>query len=344
MSDKIPGIGRPPKRNAKLEAMRKANDERKQQYFFSGKAAKESDNVTNKNDKPAENLPAVVTTGFQLAATNQPSLTLSPEVLAMLDESDRQGYEETRDTLPIASIRQKPLVDDRGKTTLDAGGFKMYDKVSKANSIQIADVAGDTGLTVTILLDKTSRSRWLKDDFTKPLCRSNDGVTGEGDPGGRCATCPMSKWTDGKRPECGENRDLLVWDWSINAFYMLRLGRSGLTPYNLFRALLDRGQGCVPHAFKVRVVTVYKTEPLPHYVPVFEILAEQVPIDMFKQFKEMRRTMVDVFKKTSEVATADEEHLNGNGHSGFQTSDSGGDVPPGVTPVKESDDEEDLPF
>lgn len=46
------------------------------------------------------------------------------------------------------------------------------------------------------------RIRTLWSDDRRPLCASNDGVTGTGEPGGACDECPMSKWTEGRPPEC----------------------------------------------------------------------------------------------------------------------------------------------
>jgi hypothetical protein len=40
----------------------------------------------------------------------------------------------------------------------------------------------------------------------QPLCVSDDGVTGIGNPGGSCLTCPKKQWIDGLPPECDERR------------------------------------------------------------------------------------------------------------------------------------------
>lgn len=46
-----------------------------------------------------------------------------------------------------------------------------------------------------------------------PACSSRDGKTGNGNPGGACATCPLSKFgshRDGNRPACTEARALFL--------------------------------------------------------------------------------------------------------------------------------------
>lgn len=42
------------------------------------------------------------------------------------------------------------------------------------------------------------------------LCQAPDFLTGVGDPGGNCSTCPMSMFHDGVKPECTEFRNFPV--------------------------------------------------------------------------------------------------------------------------------------
>jgi hypothetical protein len=61
---------------------------------------------------------------------------------------------------------------------------------------------------VTLVPVGFTRTRQYRDpeDGSQMLCFSREGQTGEGDPGGECAQCPLSKWTeaDGRRqkPAC----------------------------------------------------------------------------------------------------------------------------------------------
>lgn len=41
------------------------------------------------------------------------------------------------------------------------------------------------------------KERTYTGESTPPDCSSNDGITGVGDPGGECKTCPMFKWGSG---------------------------------------------------------------------------------------------------------------------------------------------------
>ncbi len=43
------------------------------------------------------------------------------------------------------------------------------------------------------------------------MCASEDGVTGVGDPGGKCHACKFQRWTDeGEPPECDERRAVFL--------------------------------------------------------------------------------------------------------------------------------------
>ena len=59
-----------------------------------------------------------------------------------------------------------------------------------------------TGVEAAPVLDgivvafKTTRAYWPEDadSGTPPACKSNDGIIGEGDPGGACKTCPFAQY------------------------------------------------------------------------------------------------------------------------------------------------------
>lgn len=265
----------------------------------------------NLNLNPAENsanLPAVPTGGFAL--TTATGLQLPAEIAAELSETDLQGYEAPTDTLPIVSIRQKELRGENGKILFPAGGFMMYDRIAEAEGTQIKDVDGEVGLAVTILGDQTSRVYFQSMESKKPDCRSLDGITGQGTPGGNCAMCSLNQWSNGDRPKCTEQRNLLVYDHNVQGCYVLRLGRSGLSPYNLFKGLLKRTGIRVPHVLKVRVSSAYNAEPAPHFVPVFDIQSafSADELALLKKMQSLRTEMGVKLAKTVAVDTVDEEH------------------------------------
>ena len=240
--------------------------------------------------------------GFALSVAIEPEL--NPELAALMDESDKNGFEPPRGGVPIVSIRQKDLKDEKGKTIEHAGNFKMYDSVSKGGGVSIPDVDGQIGLVVTPIVDQTSRTYWANLSDPKPACKSLDGVTGVGNPGGRCATCKLSQWNGDERPKCNQEINVLVLNHSDGTAFVLRIGRSGLKPWGNFKALVDRikvgGRSMPLHSFKVNVTALYQQDPQPHYVPAF-LLGKQVDAAVFMQIKKMRETWHQAFASAIEV-------------------------------------------
>lgn len=80
-----------------------------------------------------------------------------------------------------------------------------------AASWEVANLGGDTesvkAIEGIVLMSKTSRVYW-QDEFTgagaQPDCQSRDLISGQGNPGGLCATCPYAKW--GSDPKGGEGQ------------------------------------------------------------------------------------------------------------------------------------------
>ena len=252
---------------------------------------------------------------------------IDPELQKEMSKEDSEGFETATGFIPIVSIRQKDLFNDKGKTVFPAGGFKMYDSVSAEMNQQIADV-DDGGLTLTFLLDRTGRVFFesLKDN--KPRCRSNDGITGNGQPGGDCAKCPLSQFQDnGTRPKCQQLINILVFDHALKSCYLLRFGPSALKPYGSFKEMIRRS-GYPVHATVVKVTTSFVAEPAAHYVPVFEIVNNLGGeyIDIFKEMKQFRGNLKGVFGRTAEVVE-EEEPPNGDKPEPTDTDYTEADAP-----------------
>ncbi len=260
-------------------------------------------------------------------------VAMNPELAELMDESDQNGFEPPTTGLPRVQIRQKELRDKESgkKVVAGAGGFRIYDPVSQSAGVQTPDVDGEVGLILTPVLDGTSRVYWPSLNDPKPSCKSLDGKFGQGNPGGECATCPMNQWVDGERPACNQQQNVLVYDWAMRTCYVFQLGRSALRPWSLFKAAVDR-TGQPLHSFKIRVTSSYKSEPQPHFVPVFE-LGDQIDLESFKRIREVRQSWRGAY---NEAVEADESPDNGNVHdTTYDDGDGGGEgeLPEGVTPV-----------
>lgn len=296
--------------------------------------------------KQSENLPVLPTKTFVIPVDeNLPAL--SNAAVDLLDKTDTEGYEEARDTLPYVSIRQKPLMDDKGDILIKAGSFRMQLK----GLPDITDVSGNKGLVITVLADQQSRVFWANLEDDHPACKSNDALIGLGAPGGVCSTCPLSQWAaNGDRPECALQFKVLCMDHNNEGlFYILNIGRSGLRPYNEFKSQLKHNKIIVgskkysvpPHFMRVRITSEYQRDPQPHYTPVFTVDSQLDPEQIINA-KTTRTGFADMFKKTvATVDTADDDfHGNATG-----VADPGGELPKGVAAVgSQSSGDDDLPF
>lgn len=267
---------------------------------------------------------------FLPAEADSKLVKLDDEARADIGSDDWEGYEEPREALPIVTIRQKDKKDDSGLHIAEAGGFKCHDIIADAT-----DVSGETGLTISVILDQKSRIYWEQDNFDAPACRSRDWKTGIGNPGGNCLICPLSQWkSNGERPDCADEINLLCYDHNQKNFYVVTLKRSGLKAYNTLKVLLKRSE--VPiHFVRLVLKTEYRPDPQPHFVPIFEVLGT-LDATMRAKMKELRKKLSATFGKTIDVAAT---HDQENGYSRPESSE----LPEGVTPVVPID-KDDLPF
>lgn len=292
--------------------------------------------ISQKEHKEEAGLPAVRSEGFQLA---NPTFEVPAEYQGHIDPTDFDGFEKRKgSTLTIVSIRQKDLKGADGRTLIEpAGGFKIYDSVSNAANRHVPDLDGATGLDVTILMHQYGATYWRAIGDTRPSCKSLNGITGEGEPGGDCFSCPLSKFNnkatkpEEKRPKCGQEVNVLVWDHKSGFSYVLRLGRSGVKPYQLFIEDLNReSAGKMPvSSYRVKITTAFKNDIGEYFLPVFETLG-QIPISQFLEFKNLRS---DLSGAVTEAAQTDLREENDNPNSSGAHSINNAELPDDVTPI-----------
>lgn len=229
-----------------------------------------------------------------------------------LSDEDKSGFETASGLIPIVSIRQKDLKvaegKKKGELLFPAGGFKMFDSVSSGAGQQIADADGQVGLTLTFLLDQTSRVFFEKIGDEKPRCKSNDGKTGTGNPGGNCAKCPFSQWINSEPPPCKQNINALVYDHALKTCYIIRFVRSGLRPYGNFKEMIRRG-GFPVHATVVKVTTEFQNDKGEYFTPKFDVVNDLggENIELFRAMKAFRESLKDVFGKTVDAVVEEEK-------------------------------------
>lgn len=171
--------------------------------------------------------------------------------LAILDNDSMEVVREN-----MAS--EEFSASDLDRVSVPAGGSTMWEVNTPEGIQNVAEFKG------VIVLATKGRSYWSaafgSGEATPPDCASYDCVTGIGEPGGDCATCPFNQFgsANGNGKACREKRTLFILQdgellptilnvppSSIKALksYMLRLTKSGtplsgcVTAFSLSRAV-----------------------------------------------------------------------------------------------------------
>lgn len=92
-----------------------------------------------------------------------------------------------------------------------------------------------------ILYNHAANTLWAEgsenDDDALPLCQSQDGVKGTGDPGGACAACVFNAWgsgKDGRGKACKNSRALYILRSGEFIPILLNLPPTSIRPFNDF--------------------------------------------------------------------------------------------------------------
>jgi hypothetical protein len=94
----------------------------------------------------------------------------------------------------------------------EAGELKPGSVINNVSgSVVIADPKSES-IRMIPCFHYNTRIRWWPMDSGEDgfRCRSADGVTGEGDPGGSCKTCPYRKFEDDTAPECKKGLNFVM--------------------------------------------------------------------------------------------------------------------------------------
>lgn len=91
-----------------------------------------------------------------------------------------------------------------------------------------------------------NRRRELRDpdENRQVMCRSFDSLKGVGDPGGDCATCPMAKWTEGKKgkgnsaPQCNFIYSYVIYIVDLDAVVILEFSRTSIAAGKMLNSII----------------------------------------------------------------------------------------------------------
>lgn len=99
------------------------------------------------------------------------------------------------------------------------------------------------------------RRLWMDvDGEDQVVCSSNDGVTGEGDPGGACNKCSLADWDGNSPPACEISKTYLMWlpEQNLWAQWMLRRTALRTAGKTMNQLVLSHGW----EKFAVRITSV----------------------------------------------------------------------------------------
>jgi hypothetical protein len=91
-----------------------------------------------------------------------------------------------------------------------------------------------------------NRRRELRDpdENRQILCRSFDSLKGVGNPGGDCSTCPMAKWTEGKKgkgnsaPQCNFIYSYVIYIVDLDAVVILEFSRTSIAAGKMLNSVI----------------------------------------------------------------------------------------------------------
>ena len=121
-------------------------------------------------------------------------MTMTPNELKEIFDFNQGGEDE---------INQ----GDLERIKIPSGGSIFWEMPTLSGPESVKEFEG------IIVAWKRSRSYW-KDKYLgggeKPDCRSTDGITGIGNPGGECDRCQLARWQNDEAPDCTDQRILFI--------------------------------------------------------------------------------------------------------------------------------------
>lgn len=221
---------------------------------------------------------------------------------------------------PLSQIVQ----DEKGK------GGEFWDATSKESL--------GNELEVIFISFTKPRVRWAGEFArgAKPLCRSFDGITGTGVPGGNCAKCPLSQWNGNEKPECSQGFTWLAYDVKRQTPFRITAMSSHVKPTKEFLSAFamskygspKKGEGYPLFAFKQALRTVKEqNQKGTYYVPKYASFKTMEGIlgvsskDEIETIISTMSTYQDLLKKDFEHNTESfyGEDINDDSNENFET-------------------------
>lgn len=93
---------------------------------------------------------------------------------------------------------------------------------------------------VVVPISFARRREYRDPDTFALMCKSFDGETGHGEPGGSCADCPMNKWNDGRPPKCQFMYSYVMYCADYQAGGIVNFKRTGLAAGKALNSIMSR--------------------------------------------------------------------------------------------------------
>lgn len=239
------------------------------------------------------------------------ALSIPEEAYTGLDVPDALDIDDADVSIPRIRLLQPTRMDD------------SYEAIPDGHFVLTA-TGEDLGnrLEIVVLATQKSRARFAPvDEGGELLCRSADGITGVGDPGGECDKCPFSKWGPANEPPAcslAHNYFVIGADGAPLMPAILRLQRTAMSEARRWNTMLRAYR---PHFSVVYEVTTVKagkgvTKGVPFYLPkvrpirrVSRELAEEYAL-LARQVSEVRARAIEA-QQAADAAAFDEDALTG---------------------------------
>lgn len=128
-------------------------------------------------------------------------------------------------------------------TVLQGLSPEVQDGLGKSGDLFITSVNRALGKEIEVipLMRNRSRIRWAPRTEPKGIkCQSADSITGRGDPGGDCSTCPQAEWKGMVAPTCDLQENIFVVLRKDDDWFPLSFSgsRTKMKPFKAFNTLL----------------------------------------------------------------------------------------------------------
>jgi hypothetical protein len=215
---------------------------------------------------------------------------------------------ELRDVMDVNLGGESIGESDLDRIKVPAAGGRLW-AVPDADGVE-QDIPVITGIILHTCMTRAYWPEKYSGGATPPQCYSNDGVNGNGEPGGQCSICPFNEWaSDPHNPEsrakaCQEKRSLFILQPGNLLPMFIRAPAGSLRKLKKF--LLDLSTKRRKRTWEV-VTELYLTKEKNAQGIDFSMInckvVEILPTDVAANVAEFRKQLLPIMDRASMEAT-----------------------------------------